>query len=195
MALHKILIGILFLLMSYNLLGQNKDFLDMTIAHLESQKNGMMVLGAWGIGNAVIGSLGLYRSNNPESKAFHQMNLGWGIINTAIAGYGYFSAMQNVNLSGQPLDLLNANQSLKSILLLNTGLDVSYIIGGFYLIERSKSSIDMTERLKGFGKSLILQGAFLFVFDVGMYLHFNKSTKDIIQLFSAQQQIGVLYKF
>jgi hypothetical protein len=47
---------------------------------------------------------------------------------------------------------------------------MAYMAGGAYLIERSKNTEKNPERLRGFGESIILQGAFLFAFDIGTYL-------------------------
>jgi hypothetical protein len=52
---------------------------------------------------------------------------------------------------------------------LNAGLDVAYVMTGFFLIEKGKNSANNADRLKGFGYSLILQGGFLFAFDLIMY--------------------------
>ncbi|HMP29738.1 MAG TPA: hypothetical protein PKD85_09065, partial [Saprospiraceae bacterium] len=144
---------------------------------------------------AIIGSVGSLRSTHLEVKSFHQMNLGWGIINAGIASLGYYSALKGGTIPLESMSLLQENQSLKSILLLNTGLDVAYMISGVYLIEKDKNSIKNPGRLRGFGKSLIMQGAFLFVFDLGMYINFNSQTKDIIKLFSQNGAIGLSYTF
>jgi hypothetical protein len=185
----------LFLIVSWYVFGQNYELTDLSLRHFEDQKKGMIILGSWGLGNAVIGGIGLSKSDNPETRAFHQMNLGWGLVNTAIAGFGYYSAMHGQLDPNQPMELLLDNQKLKSILLLNTGLDVAYIASGFYLMERSKRSTDDAARLKGFGKSLIMQGAFLFAFDLGMYIHFNNNTGDIIRLFNQGGQMGMIINF
>ena len=51
--------------------------------------------------------------------------------------------------------------------LFNAGLDVGYMATGAYLWERG---IRKDSRgLKGYGQSLILQGGFLFTFDLIMY--------------------------
>lgn len=57
--------------------------------------------------------------------------------------------------------------------MFNAGLDVGYVLGGLYLTERAKSAAKNPERLRGFGQSIVLQGGFLFVFDLAMYLIVN----------------------
>ena len=190
----KTLITIVLILTLYTAYGQNQDWNHLLNAHISNQRKGMLLLGAWGLGNTIAGGIGMMSSRNPEVKAFHQMNLGWGIINTAIAGYGYYSAGQQVYDVNAPLTLLLDNQKLKTVLLLNTGLDAAYMVSGLYLTERSKNTAKNPERLKGFGKSILMQGAFLFVFDIGMYLHFNHHTNDIIRLFSENGMTGIRIK-
>jgi hypothetical protein len=48
-------------------------------------------------------------------------------------------------------------------------LDVGYMAAGAYLIERSKSSLKNPEQMKGFGQAIIVNGAFLFAFDLVNY--------------------------
>lgn len=165
---------------------------NLQVNHYLDQKKGMTILGSWGLGNAIAGAIGASKSQG-EAKYFHQMNLGWGIINLGIAGAGYYGAAHGENLS--ELQLLSANHKLKNILLFNTGLDVAYMVGGLYLMEKSKNTTVNPERLKGFGKSVLMQGAFLFLFDAGMVLHFNHQTKDILQLVSTDNGMGLIYKF
>lgn len=176
------------------LYAQNGDLAELTFRHFDHQKKGMIVLGAWGLGNALIGGIGMYKSSNPEVRAFHQMNFGWGIVNTAIAGFGYYSA-SNGQLDQNALDLLFDNQKLKSILLLNTGLDVAYMTAGLLMIEKSKNASFNPDRWRGFGKSLIMQGAFLFAFDLGMYFNFKNNTSNIIQLINKGSEIGLIVNF
>ncbi|MEM9982438.1 MAG: hypothetical protein AAF734_08075 [Bacteroidota bacterium] len=58
---------------------------------------GMLTLGSWAIGN--IATAGFSISNAEGSrKSFHQMNLGWGAVNLAIAGFGYYSVLTEPRL-------------------------------------------------------------------------------------------------
>jgi hypothetical protein len=66
-------------------------------------------------------------------------------------------------------DMYGLQTDLDKVLLFNAGLDLAYIAGGFWLVERSKNADKRPERLKGYGQSVILQGAFLFAFDIAFY--------------------------
>jgi hypothetical protein len=49
----------------------------------------------------------------------------------------------------------------------NGGLDLVYIGAGIYLNHRGNS--DNSDKLRGYGSGVILQGAFLLLFDATMY--------------------------
>lgn len=162
--------------------------------HMSMQKTGMIILGSWGLGNALTGGIGMLKSQG-ETKYFHQMNLGWGLINASIAGLGYFSALKTGGQIGEWLDLFQQNQSMQRTLLLNAGLDVGYIMGGLYLVERSRRPEINQQRLKGFGKSIVLQGAFLLAFDGLMAWQFLREGKEIFELLSTADGLGLSIKF
>ncbi|MBK8388915.1 MAG: hypothetical protein IPL23_06300 [Saprospiraceae bacterium] len=162
--------------------------------NLDDQKTAMMVLGSWGIGNVVAGSIGALSTDDKTWKSFHQMNIGWGVVNTALAAFG-------VHKAGMPIDGISANELLRdnmrltNVLLFNAGLDVAYIASGFYLKEKGKTAIKNKEKWKGYGKSLILQGAFLLIFDSYAGYHFSKQSQPIIEWISTGNSIGLSYKF
>ena len=142
------------------------------------QMRAMMVLGTWGLANTLSGSVGMLQSEG-KLKSFHQMNMGWGLVNTGIAAIGYYGA-RHLNLD-DPLifSLYNQNVTLSKTLLFNAGLDVGYVSFGLFLRERSKNVVKNQDRLKGFGNSLLIQGAFLLVFDFSTHLINNKIGKNI----------------
>lgn len=136
--------------------------------HLQLKRNGMQVLGGWAISNIAVSGFMLTRSHGVNYR-FHEMNVFWNIVNLGIAGFGYYDA-QNTNLDGMGfMETLNSQQEFGKFLLLNAGLDVGYVMSGLYLRERSKNVSKFRERLKGYGNSVMLQGSFLFVFDIALY--------------------------
>mgnify|MGYP006200084509 FL=1 len=155
-----------FFLMSFPLLAQEIPALqDFNQTRLDYNRSGMLILGSWAIGNMVWGGIGANQSTG-EVKAFHQMNLYWNAVNLAIAGFGYYQATKEV--PGTDFwATMEAQQSIEKILLVNAALDVAYMAGGLYMKERGMRTDN--SRLVGFGKSVILQGAFLMAFDAVMY--------------------------
>lgn len=136
----------------------------------------MLVLGGWAAGNILSGTYGNFNAKG-EAKYFHQFNAMWNVVNLGIATFGYFNAVSSDPSSMSNLELLKDYNSLQSFLLLNTGLDVAYIMTGFYLKEKSKNS-SSAERLRGYGNSLLLQGGFLLVFDIALYF-IHQSNADL----------------
>lgn len=132
---------------------------------LDYNQKGMLILGSWAMGNMIWGGIGASQTSG-EVKAFHQMNLYWNTVNLAIAGFGYWQATKEIP-TGDFWQTIEAQQKIEKILLFNAALDLGYMAGGLYLQERGLRKDN--ERLVGFGKSVILQGAFLLVFDGIMY--------------------------
>lgn len=138
----------------------------------------MLVLGGWAVGNILVGTYGNFKANG-EAKFFHQFNAMWNVVNLGIASFGYFNAINSDPATMTNLEILNDYNTLQNFLLLNAGLDVAYIMTGFYLKERAKNSSG-SERLRGYGNSLILQGGFLLVFDIGLYfIHQNNANINL----------------
>ena len=131
------------------------------------QERQMYVLGGWAIGNIAYSGIQMGR-NEGEMRSFHQMNVVWNSVNLGIAGLAWYGARRQ---GGQQFTLtqsLKEQSKIEKTLLFNAGLDVGYMAGGLYLIERGKNETDLeqSERLQGWGKSIIVQGGFLFTYDI-----------------------------
>lgn len=141
------------------------------------QKKGMIFLGTWASLNIISGSAG-YLLSEKDTKYFHQMNAGWNIVNLGIAGFALYSISQMdasaLNYSEAVIEL----QNLDKVLLFNAGLDFGYMAAGAWMWERGLRK--GSERLEGYGKSLLLQGGFLLAFDLVLYLLHSPITNNII---------------
>lgn len=147
-------------------------------SRMNINESAMLVLGTWAVGNILIGTYGNFKANG-EAKYFHQFNAMWNFVNLGIAAFGYFDAVNSDPSSMTNLEVIKDYNSLQSFLLLNAGLDAAYIMTGFYLKERSKNS-SSSERLRGYGNSLLLQGGFLLVFDIALYfIHQNNADVNL----------------
>ena len=102
---------------------------------------------AWSLPWIGAGIIGLWASNDAYWKGFWGMNAAWGLINTGIAFAGLLGAEPDP-------------ASLRTILLVNAGLDVLYVVGGVYLLSRTEDT------WRGAGVAVIVQGAFLLIFDL-----------------------------
>lgn len=142
-------------------------------------ESGMIILGSWALGNMVWG--GIAASNTTgQTQAFHQMNLYWNSVNLLIAGLGYWQASKEVP-SNDLLETMMAQGKIEKILLFNAGLDLAYMAGGMYLKERGLRI--NKDKFVGFGKSIILQGAFLLTFDALMYTFHVTHAKELPAFF------------
>jgi hypothetical protein len=152
--------------------------LDFNTDRLQLNKTGMTVLGSWALGNMAVSGIALNNSSG-ATRSFHQMNIGWNAVNLAIAGFGYYGSLNGASNLGLAQSI-EEHESIKRILLFNAGLDLAYMAGGAYLLERAKNDLEQQDRLKGFGRSVIMNGAFLFVFDLVMYtLHSQQGAKEL----------------
>ena len=134
----------------------------------------MIVLGSWAAGNILAGTYGNFKASG-EAKYFYQFNAMWNVVNLGIAAFGYINAVNSDPAGMTNLEIIKDFNSLQNFLLLNAGLDAAYIATGFYLKERANNS-SSSERLKGYGNSLLLQGGFLLLFDVALYfIHENNA--------------------
>ncbi len=139
---------------------------------IDHQKKAMLVLGGWAVGNIGAG-LALRSNTTGETRRFHEMNAIWNGVNLAIAGIGYWSAIREDPTALDAWGSLQADVKFQKILLFNAGLDVGYMLGGLYLTERGKRAGADRDQLTGYGKSVLLQGGFLFLFDLANYFIAN----------------------
>lgn len=161
-------------------------------------KSGMVVLGSWAIGNILLGAYGNQKATG-EAKYVHQFNAMWNLVNFGIAAFGYVNAATADPSAMSNTEILKEFGALQNFLLLNAGLDVAYMATAVYLKERAKSSAN-GERLRGYGNSLLIQGAFLLVFDSAMYLlHENNASirlyPHIGNLISGNIGVGISWNF
>ena len=96
------------------------------------------------------------------------MNAMWNVVNLGLATSGLIQEKKrDLNVSDSVW--LSNNRRFQRIFAINTGLDFVYIGTGIFLNQQD------SERLHGYGKSLIVQGAVLAVFDgIMWYKHKNQ---------------------
>ena len=173
-----------------------------TLSHFNQKRNeinqtGMKVLGGWAIANIAVGSIGFYKTKG-AARYFNQMNIFWNIVNLGIATAGFYGAKTASEKQSDLKQSLAIQRKTERILLINAGLDLAYIAGGVYLNRRGISK--NSDRLHGYGNAVILQGAFLFLFDSAMFGIQHKHQNSGKSLFSNLEpdfngrQFGVVYK-
>lgn len=184
-----------FLCFSGMILAQGLTLDNFNERRIKQQRTAMTILGSWAVGNIAVG-LSLQGNATGETKYFHQMNAGWNAVNLVIAGFGYWGTYRTDPSALSLYESFNQHHGFQKVLLFNAGLDIGYMAGGAYLMERSKRQEDdvKRDRLSGFGKSILLQGAFLFVFDLTTYFVLASGNDDLQPLLSAEG-IGIRLSF
>ena len=103
--------------------------------------------------------------------------IAWGAIDALIAIFGQVAARNRIDSYENPATpeiKRKEERTLSKILWINAGLDVLYIIGGWLWTRRDKG--DGTAR--GNGVAVMIQGAFLLIFDVIHALIIPQTSSD-----------------
>ena len=149
-------------------------------------QRGLAVLGGWAAGNLLVSGIATGQTTGSEHY-FHQMNLGWGAVNLVLAGTGYLAARRG---SRRPADdrasNVRAQIKTENLYLFNAGLDVAYLTSGLYLLEkgRNPTAAGSSDRWRGYGQSLLLQGGFLLLFDGFQYATHHRHSRNLYPLLS-----------
>lgn len=159
---------ILILVFSVAVADAQSDYQSFYEKSMSINNTGMYVLGSWAIANIAAGAYG-WSNNSGQSKYFHQMNLFWNTINLSIAGFALYNNFSADISSMTAAEMMNQHSKIERLYLINAGLDVLYVGTGFLLKHFAKNNSKRYDLLKGYGHSVILQGIFLFVFDLVMY--------------------------
>jgi hypothetical protein len=108
-------------------------------------------------------------ARTPFANGVSSQFLGWPVINSGIALFGLFSAgrrERTLNDAHTRQRRAKEAHNLRRLLRINAVLDIGYMAGGLWLLARKERS----ERLRGAGLGIVLQGAFLFVYDTVLSL-------------------------
>jgi len=198
--MHRFTLGIIIclLLISSYLQGQSNVWDSLNKRRLAINQQHLYVLGAWAGANIVQGTISASNTTG-SARYLHQMNAYWNTVNLAIAGLGIWALKMQLNQAITPAGLMKEQKTVEKLLLLNTGLDVAYIMSGLYMKEKGLRLNN--DRNTGFGNSLVLQGSFLLVLDLVQYFAHQKNGKAIqeqankIQWGVGANGLGLSYRF
>jgi hypothetical protein len=164
------------LILSIFLLGEqvlsqslSHDWIQYETGRLDINRKGMLALSGWAAANLVSGTIGWATAKGP-TKYFFQMNTLWNIVNMGLGIAGYLGSVNADPSAMSASEIMKGYNSTQNLLIFNAGLDIAYIAVGAYLLERGKNASKNKNLFKGYGSSLIVQGGFLFAFDVVMFL-------------------------
>lgn len=147
-------------------------YFGQTLQSFNQQQNkiakiGMLSLGSWSTGTLIYGLTGI-NSANEFTKAHSQMNVMWSAINLSLALPGFLKAHAGKNVNYNFGKTYTEQTKIEKAFLFNTALDVAYITGGLLLKERANYDLINQAKWNGFGNAIIMQGSFLFAFDLTM---------------------------
>ncbi|MEC7984899.1 MAG: hypothetical protein VX278_07030, partial [Myxococcota bacterium] len=83
-------------------------------------RQGMWMLNGWAAGN-MIASTPYAFSSDLQTASYHQMNIGWNLINAGLASYTL--------LDPKPVE----PQKMANLFWVNAGLDILYVASGYFL--------------------------------------------------------------
>ena len=165
---------------------QAQDITSFNQARLKTDQYLMLSLGTWAGANITTGTIGWATAQQPELKAFHQMNVMWNAVNLGLAVPGYLRA-RNTKAVLSLSQTLSEQQKTERIFLFNTGLDVAYMTAGFLLRSMALNNQAKADQLNGFGNGLILQGTFLFAFDLTAFAIHHRHGKQVLRLVESKK--------
>jgi len=120
-------------------------------------------LTAWSLLSIFAGGLlALLSADRSFWQAFGGMNAAWGLVNLLIASAGLYGVLKKGRrgIADEEAERLKLLRLLK----VNVFLDVGYVLVGLGMVIWGRSAL-----LHGFGWGIILQGAFLLLFDAFHY--------------------------
>jgi len=198
--MQKTLVLLVFLLlMKNNSFSQDTLLVKFDKQRINHQKTGMIVLMSWAGANIMSGTI-LRNNSVGDTKYFHEMNALWNTVNLFLGASGYYNASRETPKS-EAFHILGQQLKLEKTLLFNVGIDVAYTTAGLYLLEKGNNQSDIIkrQRFRGYGRSLILQGGFLFLFDGIFYaIEANASNnlrEAMSMIYISPSGIGLNYRF
>ena len=143
---------------------------------------GLAVLAAWVLINLLASGYRLAHADRRFAPYyFHAMNVGWAFVNAGLAFWGIWHLQFAVPAGLRLADLVQAQLFNENLFLLNAGLDVAYVMTGFYLRAQARvPGHPLPARLLGFGHSLWVQGGFLLLFDAAMWSLLHRQASSLL---------------
>lgn len=129
----------------------------------------------WAVLSVICGALMQFTSD--RGRGAGTQFFGWGIINLLIAWFGHRNTTSKYQALENPYDphvMQQEKVGLRRLLIINSGLDVLYILGGRNLAAQKSGR---SPYLRGIGAGIIIQGAYLLIFDL-LHVYFLARLAD-----------------
>lgn len=151
----------------------------------------MLTLGSYVVSNFAISGVGYYTADSETTQRFHEMNVMWNTVNLGLAVPGYLKAKRN-NANFDWSEMQRKQRKTERIFLINSALDIGYMATGVYMRNDAVNRGDRQALFEGYGNSLLVQGGFLFVFDLAAYgihrTHYNQKFEKLQNRVAIQPQ-------
>ena len=128
----------------------------MTLWRFQQRLTGMLL--GWAAASIATG-LALRRGGDALRRGVGEQFVGWGVVNAIIAIIGRRPPTE----ANMLVEVAARQRTLARLLWVNTGLDVLYVLGGWRVMQ-GRGAADA--RWRGRGLGIMLQGGFLFFFDL-----------------------------
>lgn len=172
---------------------------DFNQERLQVNKVGMMVLGGWALANFGTNGVLLSNPSSNEQGHFYRMNIFWNVVNLGLAIPGLRHSLITDPSTLNLAETVGEYHQMGKVLLMNAGLDVAYITGGFLMKEMVKNREGKRDILRGYGRSLILQGGFLLAFDIILYSVLQSKSNQLTDILNHVQlspnSVGLVWRF
>lgn len=163
--------------------------------------NAMKTLGTFAAANIASGFV-IANNTNGEAKYFWRMNAYWNFFNLGLAGINLLQTHKMFAKKYSFTENYKTQQTIEKIYAVNLGLDAAYIAAGVLLRSKGKIATGKSrDQLKGYGSSIILQGALLGVMDLVMINLHHKNTRRMndklnnIEFTAAPGALSLTYHF
>ena len=146
---------------------RKKDTLLIFNDFFHNQQTSLALLSGWSVANLTISPISSENLFKPKNKLdyFHQMNFFFNLVNGAIAGFAHYEVNRRSKLSWTYLEIEEQRRKAIKSIKFNMGLDISYILSGL-ILKQLKDKVDIDyPQYTGYGNSLIIQGAYLLLYD------------------------------
>lgn len=188
------------LLLSFRSPGQTGFNDSLALSRNTLTKNVMLSLGGFAVANIATGFIAAGQTRG-ETRNFWRMNAYWNLVNLGVAAMGYLGAQRALGRTYSLTQNERAQLSVEKTYVLNFGLDLVYITGGFYLRERglSESNTVSRDQYRGYGSSIAVQGGFLAVMDGLMVMLHHRNSMRLnkhlqgLELRMAPGSLGLVY--